>query len=64
MWLLNKREGSVTASWLQTWNVTGPVANPPHGSRIPNKIAYIKHYAIDMTYVTPPGKDETPETFK
>jgi hypothetical protein len=37
MWLLNTREGSATASLIQGWNLTGHLANPPYGSRFPNK---------------------------
>ena len=64
MWLLSSTEGSVTAPRLKSWNLNGPLANPPNGNTIPNKLAYVKHYALDMAYMTPPGSTETHTMFK
>ena len=58
------RPETTIASWLKAWKLTGPQANPPHATRIPNKLAYLQKYAIDMAYVTPPGRDEALNTFK
>jgi len=30
---------------------------------IPNRIAYLKHYAIDMAYIKPPENTESLKTF-
>jgi len=64
MWLLNLREGSITASWLKTWNLNGPLMNPLNRNAILNKLAYVIHYALDMAYITSPGNTETYKMFK
>jgi hypothetical protein len=64
MVLQSQSLGTVTASWLQTWNLTGTQANPLLASRITKTTTLPKLYAIDIFYVSPPGKDEPPSTFK
>jgi hypothetical protein len=64
MWLLNLQEIFVTASWLHTLNLNGPLANPPNGNTIPNKVSYVKHYALDVAYITLPWDTETRRCFK
>ena len=49
---------------MQRWQLTGTPLNPPHGKRIPNRIASLKHYAIDMAYINPPWNTESLKTFK
>jgi len=41
MYLQDQRNGTVTAAWLQTWNLTGRQANPPHAAKFPTKLAYL-----------------------
>ena len=31
---------------------------PPHGTSIPNTLAYMHIYAIDLAYINPPGNEE------
>ena len=64
MWLLNSTERSTTESWLKYWKLKGPLANPPNGNIIPNKLAYVKHFALDVAYITPTGNTETHTMFK
>ena len=64
MWMQSIRVETATASWLKAWKLTGPQANPPNATRIPNRPAYLQKSAIDMAYVTPPGRDEAPNTYK
>ena len=64
IWMLSARELSVTVAWMHKWNLTGTLVNPPQGNRIPTILAYIRHYAIDMAYVTPPGNTESLKKFK
>jgi len=33
MWMLNSRESSVTASWLEHWSLKEPIANPQTGTQ-------------------------------
>jgi len=40
MYLQGQRNGTVTAAWLQTWNLTGRQANPLHATKFPTKLAY------------------------
>jgi hypothetical protein len=62
--MLSARERSVTVAWVHKWKLTGTLANQPHRNRIPTKMAYIRYYAIDMAYVTPPSNTESLKTFK
>jgi len=64
IWMLDTSEGSVTAAWIHKWNMTGTLTNPPHRNKIPTKVAYIRHYAIDMAYVTATGNTESLKKFK
>ena len=59
MWILNSRESSVTATWMEHWSLKEPIANPPNRNTIPNKLTYVTHCALDMAYVTPPENTET-----
>ena len=63
MYLQGQRNGTVTASWLQTWGRNGRQANPQHATKFPINLAYLYVYALNMAYITPPQQDETPDVF-
>jgi hypothetical protein len=63
MWVQSRKERIVTATWLKAWDLVGQQANPPNTGRIPNRLAYLRHHAIDMAYIAPPGPDETHRHF-
>ena len=46
------------------WTLASTLAKPPHGTRIPKKMAYLRHYTIGMAHIHPLGKSESPTTFK
>jgi len=56
------RVGTATAACLQTWDFTGPHANPPNATKIPKNPAYIYLFAIEMAYIQPPRKE--PKAFR
>jgi len=58
------RDGSATAAWLQTWNLTVRHANPTHATKFPTKLAYLNIYAVNMAYITPPAHNEAPRCFR
>jgi hypothetical protein len=58
------RVGTATAAWLQTWDLTGPHANPPHATKFPKNLAYIYLFAIEMAYIQPQRKEESSKTFR
>jgi len=64
MWTQNKKRRSAKAIWLREWNLNGFRANPPHIGQIPMTLEYLYRYAIDMAYITTPGKEETLQIFK
>jgi hypothetical protein len=64
MYLQGQRNGTGTAARLQTWNLTGRQANPPHATKIPTKLDYLYVYAVNMAYITPPGQNEAPRYFR
>jgi len=61
IYLQGQRNGTVTAAWLQIWNLTGRQANPPHATKFPTKLAFLYVYAVNMAYITPPEQDEAPD---
>ena len=63
-WLQSTRKGSVTATWLQEYNLSGPRSNPRNIEKLPTNLEYLTRNALDMAHIAPPGKDETLRTFK
>jgi len=63
MWVHSKKERTATATWLGAWGLVGYQANPPNAGRIPNKLAYLLHYALDMAYFAPTVQAETIQHF-
>ena len=61
LYLQGQRNGTVTAAWLQTWNLTGRQANSPHTTKFPTKLAYLYVY---VAYITPPEQAEAPRCFR
>lgn len=53
-------EGTATATWIKAWDLVGQQANPPNAGRVPNRLGYLQHYALDMAYIAQPGPGETP----
>jgi hypothetical protein len=47
----------------QSLGLVGPQANPSNAGRLPNRLAYLQHYALDMAYIAPLRPDETPLLF-
>ena len=60
MYLLGQRNGTVPATRLQFWNLTGRQVNPPYTTKFPTKLAYLYVYAVNMAYIRPPEQDEPP----
>ena len=59
-----EKEGTLTAAWLQRWDLREPTGNPPHIDRIPRKFEYLRIYAREWTYLEPRKPGETLRTFK
>ena len=49
-----QKTGNNNSSVAQKVGPTETTGIPPPAKRIPNKLAYLKHYAIDMAYVPTP----------
>jgi len=58
------RTGTATTAWLQEWTVTRPLPNPPNTADYSLELAYVRAYAIDMTYTPSPILDEPPKLFR
>jgi hypothetical protein len=52
------------AAMLHKLYLADQVANPPFVHCIPAKMAYVRHYALDMAYITPPNNNESMHTFR
>ena len=44
---------------MHTWDLTGPMPNPPNAHGLPTTLPYIRQYDMDMAYTAPPGPHET-----
>jgi len=65
LWFLCTKNCSITKTLMRKWNLTGPIANPRNVHSLPTGISYIRHYALDMAYVAPPGpQKKTTQKFK
>jgi len=49
---------------MRKCNLAEPIAKPPNVHGLPTGITYIRHYALDMAYVPPPGLQETMKNLK
>jgi len=58
------KEGTLTAAWLQRWNLRKPEGNPPNMLRIPRTFEYLRNYALEWTYLEPRRQEETLRHFK
>jgi hypothetical protein len=58
MWNQSKKEGTVTATWLKTWDLVGLQWNPPYAERMPSRISYLRCYALEIAYTAPLRPDE------
>ena len=58
------QEGTLTAAWLQRWDLRDPTGNPPHIDRIPRTFEYLRIYAREWAYLEPRKPGETCRTFK
>ena len=64
LWFLCTKYNPITTTLMRMWNLTGHNENPPNFHGFPTGITYIRHYALDMAYVPPPGTQETMKKFK
>jgi hypothetical protein len=49
---------------MRKLKIPGPIEIPPNAHGLPNKIPYIRHYALDMAYVAPAGPNVTLKQFR
>jgi hypothetical protein len=54
--------GKNNSSVVQRVRRAGTTGEPPLATRFPNKLAYLKHYAINMAYVPTTEKDKPHKT--
>jgi hypothetical protein len=57
-------KGSLTAGWLQKWEIKILTQNPPQFQRLPTKMDYLQHFAMDTAYITPQHESESCATYK
>jgi hypothetical protein len=53
-----------TANWLRKWDLLSLDENPPHITRIPHYLGYLRQYALDNAYIHPQGCGETKKAYK
>jgi hypothetical protein len=59
-----RREGTITADWMERWGLLEKSENPPDIRRIPSKMGYLRQYLIDLTYIQPQGCGEMLRQYK
>jgi hypothetical protein len=60
----SQKQRTITAAWLQRWDLLTPSKKPPHIERIPKNLEYLRSIATDTAYIVPPGQEETPKAYK
>jgi len=58
------KEGTLTAGWLQRWNLRKPEGNPPNILRTPRTFEYLRIHALEWAYLEPRRLEETLRHFK
>ena len=57
-------EGSITADWLNYWNLNTRPGNPHFPNGISEKLDYLRVYAIDVAYVPEQRRTESNRVYK
>jgi len=55
------KDGTLTAAWLQRWNLRKQEGNPPNILRIPRTLEFLRIYALEWAYLETKTQDETPD---
>jgi len=58
------KEGTLTAAWLQRWNLRKPEGNLPNILKMPRNFEYLRIYALKWEYLEPRRQEETLRHFK
>jgi len=58
------KEETLTAAWLQRWDLREPQGNPPNILRTPRIFKYLRIYALEWVYLEPRRQEETLRHFK
>ena len=58
------KEGTLTAAWLQRWDLREPQGNSPNVDRIPRRFEYLRIYVLEWAYLEPRKSEEKLRTFK
>jgi hypothetical protein len=64
MQILGTKQGTPTSRWLATWNFTGHSDNPPHLTRIPARIEYLRLLQQETAYISPRNLQEPRRAYK
>jgi hypothetical protein len=59
-----RSEGTITNWWLKRLKLNHPSANPPHLTRIPRHLEYLRLLAKDTAYIAPQGQIETSQKYR
>jgi len=64
LWKIRTRKDTVTAAMLRQWNLAALVDKPSFANHIPVEMAYVRHYVLDIAYITPTNNNETMHKFR
>ena len=62
--LQGDKHDTLTARWLEKWNLHCPSENPPHRNRIPAKLEYLRQLVTDSAYIPPQGPTASVKTYR
>jgi len=63
MYVQSKKEGTMTATWKESWGFAERQPNPPNANRTLEHFVYLYNYATDMAYIMSPEQNESLHVF-
>jgi len=59
----SQQTGTLTAGWIEKWNLHGRSPNPPD-MRVPRKLEYLHRYNIEAAYIPTRGTLESNKSYR
>jgi hypothetical protein len=61
---LRKRRSSISADWMQRWDLLEKSENPPRKAKAPSALGYVNQYYREMAYIPPKLNAESMEGYR
>ena len=60
----SQQTGTLTAGWIEKWNLHGRSSNPTDITRVPRKLEYLHQYNIEAVYIPNRGTPESNKSYR